>query len=381
MPGNSKRSAAGHYNKTKALRARIPENAEKKERALTLFASSGFSSPFAILVLSRTFWNNEGIWNYVKDESGINGQTRLMWCASFGLLSRLQWLLNGKAVVNAVTAYGCSALFFAAQSNSLPVVRELLKRGADANARIFLRVNAQELPSVFHKMHPDYIGLCKENGDIIPLHFNSREVKIYMKDYDKEYTGGISCASAADFAMPCLLAAVLRGYLEVARALLEYGANANLRAGRFCPFQFFEGMGSPRFGMWSPLDLAIALDRREIAQLLVSRGADLMEFSKYGRKLPEWLDPNPSSAPAAAAPAAAAPAQSEREHGLYSLYKRLDDVRPPKFWNAARELPLWVSASSTALSPKKESGYLADSCIRRMVQVGMLNANIMNCKQ
>ena len=98
----------------------------------TFTANQGFSvSPF--LSASKTFRDDELLWDAAKDFQGTGGYTRLMWAAMKGHIGRVRWLIERGAKVNMQTENGQSALYYACENGHTGIVKMLIAAGANVN--------------------------------------------------------------------------------------------------------------------------------------------------------------------------------------------------------------------------------------------------------
>jgi ankyrin repeat protein len=176
------------------------------------------------------------------------GETMLMIAARVGVLDAVRLLLERGASVDARDAtYKQTALMVASRENHPAVVRLLIERGADVNAQT--RVGPTP-PWILPNSVPGFsngIGIVRgglpERGSRAPI----------------------------PGAMSPLLYAARDGRLDVARLLLDAGANVNLTDANAI----------------TPLITAIVNNRVDVAKLFVERGADITLADWYGRT-PLW---------------------------------------------------------------------------------------------
>jgi uncharacterized protein len=154
------------------------------------------------------------------------GQTALMVAARTGRVEAAKWLLKAGAKVNEKESWGGqSALMWAAAQGQADMVRLLVRAGADVNARGAIRDWQRRVTS-----EPRPKGLNR--GGLTPLLYAARE-----------------------------------GHIEVARALLDGGADIDLAD----PDQV------------TPLVLALMNLRFDFAAFLIDRGADVDRWDLFGQ--------------------------------------------------------------------------------------------------
>ena len=179
------------------------------------------------------------------NEANPGGETTLMTAARSGKVPAVQLLLDRGANVNAKEGVrGQTALMWAVLENHQAVVRLLLARGANVDAQTNIAV-------------PDGTTGKPEatSGDI-----GAHGPGIYRSRAVPSPTG----------AMTPLLFAAREGNLEMARILLDAGADVNRRAAN----------GTP------PLVVAITNNHIELALFLVDKGADINAADDFHKRTP-----------------------------------------------------------------------------------------------
>jgi ankyrin repeat protein len=172
------------------------------------------------------------------------GETALMSAARVGNLDAVRGLLDAGAVVDARDpAFQQTALMFAARGNHPDVVRLLIERGAEVGAKTR---TGQTPPWVLPNSVPGFghgVGIVRgglpERGSRLPV------------------PGGMSP----------LLYAARDGRLDVARILLDSGADIN----------------QTELNGITPLLMAITNNHIDTARFLIDRGADIQAVDWYGR--------------------------------------------------------------------------------------------------
>jgi ankyrin repeat protein len=188
----------------------------------------------------------------------LNGETVLMTCSRTGEIGSVEALLARGAAVNAKEqAHDQTALMWAAAQKHPRVVRALVERGADVRARS--RVYTQTVTSeVTQRAGREELNYSVLRGGSTPLLFAARvgdaeSARILLEagaDVNDTLPNGLSALAeaahsgqqaagivlldkgadpnAAAAGYTALHAAVLRGGLELVKALLARGANPNL---------------------------------------------------------------------------------------------------------------------------------------------------------
>jgi len=229
------------------------------------------------------------------------GATALMLAARSGSVETVNRLIENGAPVNAAdTAHGQTALMIAAGLDRADVVRALVARGAQTGAastvvnlaKLTQEVEADPLNGQVRRNAPasasestqvagltrpyTYNELISAQGGLTALHFAARQGAAASVAALVEGGAAIDQPSPGDRATP-LLVAVINGHFDVARYLLEKGANPN---------QVSEAGVSPLYAtlnvQWAPI-AAYPQPRAHLQQqttcldmmrLLLERGAD-----------------------------------------------------------------------------------------------------------
>ena len=80
-------------------------------RITTCLAQNGYFKEVGVMVeVDKAFWNDEQIWDAIKDVPGRDGHTHLMFAAKKGDLARVSFLLARGAICTAATTSGDTAL-------------------------------------------------------------------------------------------------------------------------------------------------------------------------------------------------------------------------------------------------------------------------------
>lgn len=128
----------------------------------TCMAHQGFNvKPF--LSVSKTFWNDEQLWDIIKDiRGGPHTYTHVMYAVIRNNLPRLKWLIERGANLNSIRSFdGMTALMFACIQGHLEIVHCLVENGADISV---VKINNGMTAVMFANMFAPYI--IKDYPDI-----------------------------------------------------------------------------------------------------------------------------------------------------------------------------------------------------------------------
>ena len=201
------------------------------------------------------------------DRRGTRGQTALMWAAAQGHAEVIDTLMTHGADLHArsevwtqwmgvpphslnrkeIPHGGNTALLFAVRAGDLESVRRLIAAGADVNDTDAWGVSAATLAA--HGGHTDLVVFLLDRG---------------------------ADPNVADAGFAALHEAVMRNDLRAARALLDAGANPNLRLETWTPTRRASRdlHYPPSFVGATPFWLAARFARTDLMQLLADHGAD-----------------------------------------------------------------------------------------------------------
>jgi ankyrin repeat protein len=197
--------------------------------------ASNFSS------LTRAFRGDEVLWGCIKDRRRLMGRTVLMACSRSGDITRVRWLLDRSADVNAAdTGDGWTSLVLASFNGRLEVVRELLGRGANVEAA--MTIGWTPLMWACEKGHLEIVRELLEQGANVNAALTS------------------NCRTS-------LMSACQSGHLEIVRELLGRGANVN----------------AGQSNGWTSLMWACHQGHLEIARLFLAHHASKATVNRYGR--------------------------------------------------------------------------------------------------
>jgi ankyrin repeat protein len=201
-------------------------------------------------------------------EVGIEGETVLMTAARTGDVATLRVLLTNGAEVDARESWhGQTALMWAAAQCHPGAIRELVAHGADVNARSNVEEwERQRSAEPRDKWLPP--------GGLTPLLFAAREGCVAAVPVLLELGAEIDTTTPDDITAPII--ALINGHYDVAYALIEAGANPNLvdYTGRSALYAAVDFNTMPESNRPAPYVLDNEHTALDVARLLLERGAD-----------------------------------------------------------------------------------------------------------
>jgi uncharacterized protein len=219
---------------------------------------------------------------------GADGETALMTAARGGHVDAAKILLARGAAIDArETWHGQTALMWATAQGHVPMMRELIARGADVNARSNLEEWERQITA-----EPRDKWLPP--GGLTPLLFAAREgclaciavLKEAGADFNATTPDGISATTLA----------LVNGHYDVAGALVEAGTDPNLLdyVGRGALYAAIDFNTMPSSNRPSPKVIEQKLSALDVARILLERGANpnaqLEKQSPYRAKLDRGND-------------------------------------------------------------------------------------------
>lgn len=175
------------------------------------------------------------------------GQTALWWAANQGCLPLVKELLKRGADINSPDHYGGTPLTSAASAGQLEVVRYLVEQGAD----------------LYAKLTTDY-------GDNIPdgrnaLHLAVNKGHVAVAEYLLE--AGCDPNEACSHGFTPLMTAAMNNLYEMAEMLLSHGADVNAVHGGFGKYIGLRG--------YTPLVFAVSAGLVRLSKLFIQAGANV----------------------------------------------------------------------------------------------------------
>jgi ankyrin repeat protein len=220
--------------------------------------------------LNKAFRGDEVLWGCIKDRCGPKGTTRLLACSRIGDLTRVRWLLDRGAAVNAAQARsGMTPLIAACYEGHLEVVRELLGRGADVNSAL----RDDGMTSLMWACVDGHLEIVRELlrhgasvNATLPGGMDSLTFACFYGRLEivRELLGWGASVNNATY----LMVASEKGHLEVVRELLGQGADVNAA-------RTSDG--------WTSLMWACKSGHLEVARLLLAHHASKTAVDSNGK--------------------------------------------------------------------------------------------------
>jgi ankyrin repeat protein len=222
------------------------------------------------------------------NSAGIDGETLLMTAARGGHLDSVRVLLRHGAAVDAREMWhGQTALMWAAAQGHPAVIRELAVHGADVNARSNTEQWERQVTS-----EPRDKWLPP--GGLTPLLFAARENCLDCLPVLIE--AGADVNATTPDGISAVVMALINGHFDVAGALVEAGTDPNLAdyTGRTALYAAIDFNTMPKSNRPSPKTLENTLTGLDVARSLLERGADvnaaLKRLPPYRAKLDRGND-------------------------------------------------------------------------------------------
>lgn len=222
------------------------------------------------------------------DATGADAETLLMTAARGGHVDAVKLLIERGADVDAREAWhGQTALMWAAAQGHAAVLRELIAHGADVNARS----NTEEWQRQITSEPRDK---WLPPGGLTPLLFAARENCLACLDVLIEAGADVN-ATTPDGISPIVIA-LINGHFDVAGALVEAGTDPNLAdyTGRTALYAAIDFNTMPKSNRPAPKTIENKLTGLDVARLLLERGANvnaaLKRLPPYRAKLDRGND-------------------------------------------------------------------------------------------
>jgi ankyrin repeat protein len=220
--------------------------------------------------------------------AGTDAETLLMTAARSGHTDAVRSLLERGADVDAREAWhGQTALMWASAQGHPAVIRELLAHGADVNARS----NAEQWE---RQVTSEPRDKWLPPGGLTPLLFAARENCLACLPELIEAGADVN-ATTPDGIGPVVMA-LINGHFDVAGALVEAGTDPNLTdyTGRTALYAAIDFNTMPKSNRPAPKTIENELTGLDVARLLLERGADvnaaLKRLPPYRAKLDRGND-------------------------------------------------------------------------------------------
>jgi ankyrin repeat protein len=219
---------------------------------------------------------------------GKDGETVLMTAARGGHVDAVRLLIDRGATVDAREAWhGQTALMWAAAQGHPAMLSVLLEHGADVNAR-------SSVEKWERQMTAEPRDKWLPPGGLTPLLFAAREGCVDCIPVLVEAGADVNAATP-DGISPVVIA-LINGHYDVAGALVEAGTDPNLAdyTGRTALYAAIDFNTMPRSNRPAPKVLENRLTALDVARLLLERGADpnpkLARLPPYRAKLDRGND-------------------------------------------------------------------------------------------
>jgi ankyrin repeat protein len=226
--------------------------------------------------------------NADPNAAGADGETALMTVARGGRVDAAETLLKHGAGVDArETWHGQTALMWAAAQGHTAMIRTLVAHGADVNAKSNVEPWERQVTS-----EPRDKWLPP--GGLTPLLFAAREGCVECVPVLAELGADVS-ATTPDGISPIVIA-LINGHYDVAGALIKAGTDVNLLdyVGRGALYAAIDFNTMPASNRPAPRVLDDTLTALDVARMLLERGANpnaqLKKLPPYRAKLDRGND-------------------------------------------------------------------------------------------
>lgn len=205
--------------------------------AALLFLAACSGENYSMLMQAARFGDAQGVWKYAAEGMDINertrdGKTPLILAAAGGHTKAVEALLELGADAGAQDNVGATALLTAATAGHADTVRVLLTRGADASIKD-RDGGSPLLNAVFFGYRNAVAELLKRNQTIPPEDMNEALLIAagmgHTDIVEDMLTVGVDVNVAGKHQRTPLMAAVKFDRVETVRALVNHGANPELK--------------------------------------------------------------------------------------------------------------------------------------------------------
>ena len=248
-----------------------PTDEDTLFRVITCLANEGYNVN-NVLQTNKAFWNDEQIWDAMKNKSGPEGMTPLMYNAWKGNTERVGWLLKRTANLDAKMDSGSTALSLACYYNHPKIVKMLLNKGAKC---IRTDDGSTCLITAVVNRHETIVKMLLDHG-VEPNQCNGGRSPLGTAAYDGclpivkmlcDAGAELEVRDGLDFTP--LIDACYTGHLDIVKELIQRGSNVN-------------AVGDWGYGR-TPLLVAALARRINMMVELINAGADVNFKNRKGK--------------------------------------------------------------------------------------------------
>lgn len=207
-----------------------PTDEDTLFRVITCLANEGYNVN-KVLQTNKAFWNDEQIWDAMKNKCGAEGMTPLMYNSMEGNIERVAWLLKRTPKLDVKMDGGSTALTLACYYKHATIVKMLLEKGAKC---IPTDDGSTCLITAVMQGNKTIVKLLLDHG-ADPNEFNGRCYPLSRAAYNGNLPiVKMLCDAGADLEVrdgidyTPLMDACRNGYLELVQELIQRGANVNV---------------------------------------------------------------------------------------------------------------------------------------------------------
>jgi cytohesin len=213
----------------------------------------------------------------IENGADLNGNygmagTPLYWAGKKGNREMVELLIAKGAEVNLRGGGGKTALHAAALKGHMDVVELLLSRGAEVNA--ISNDGKTPLKRALELRHGDVVDLLRKHGGlgekVLPtdIHWATGEGDLEGVQALLEINPGLAKVEDKFTGDTPLHIAARKGYIDIAKLLIDAGADINARDERY---------------EYTSLHFATTFGQKDLVELLINKGADINYKDKEGR--------------------------------------------------------------------------------------------------